>query len=98
MSLKKLPGMKKHRRPYNTQYWVRRRETDLLIGFKHSAWYSVGQELGDRGMHKHGIMREVVYSNIDQIQKIQAQYLSALNEEHPKDPGDGEYRSPEGEE
>ena len=34
--LKKLPGMKRNKRIYNsTQYWVRKRETDLQIGFKH---------------------------------------------------------------
>ncbi|MEB3428870.1 hypothetical protein VLK81_09630 [Citroniella saccharovorans] len=97
MDLKKLHGMKRHRRPYNTQYWVRNKEADLQIGFKHGAWYSVGQELGDMGMRKVGSLRNTTYDNIDQIQQIQAQYLSALNGE-PSDPGDAEYKSPPGEE
>lgn len=34
--LKKLPGMKRSRRIYgSTQFWIRKRETDLIIGFKH---------------------------------------------------------------
>lgn len=34
--LKKLPGMRRSKRIYtSTQYWVRRIETDLQIGFKH---------------------------------------------------------------
>lgn len=34
--VRKLPGMRRSRRPYRSnQYWVRRRETDLQIGFKH---------------------------------------------------------------
>lgn len=97
MDLKKLRGMKRHRRPYNIQYWVRRKETDLQIGFKHGAWYSVGQELGDKGMRKVGSLRNTTYNNIGQIQSIQAQYLSALNGE-PGDPGDSEYKSPAGDE
>lgn len=36
IELKKLPGMRRSKRIYNSaQYWVRRRETDLQIGFKH---------------------------------------------------------------
>ena len=36
VKLKKLPGMKKNKRLYkSTQYWVRKRETDLQMGFKH---------------------------------------------------------------
>lgn len=97
MDLKKLRGMKRHRRPYNLQYWVRRKETDLQIGFKHGAWYSIGQELGDKGMRKVGSLRNNTYNNISMIQQIQSQYLSALNGE-PGDPGDDEYKSPAGDE
>lgn len=81
IELKKLPGMGKHKRIYNSaQYWVRRRETDLQIGFKHNAWYGAHQELGDRKQPKRGILRNSVYPNIDQIRIITGKYLSAIND------------------
>lgn len=80
--LKKLPGMKKNRRIYSSsQYWVRKRETDLQIGFKHDTWYGVLQELGSKNQPKRSILRDTVYENIDLIQKIEAQYLSAVEDE-----------------
>ena len=97
--LKELPGMKRNRRLYqSSQYWVRRKETDLQIGFKHNTWYGVLQELGDRGQPKRDILRSTVMENIDELQRIQAQYLSVLNDKNPSDPGDDEYMSGEGEE
>ena len=97
--LRKLPGMRKSKRPYSsTQYWVRKRETDLQIGFKHNTWYGVLQELGDRGQPKRDILRSTVMENIDQIQTIQGQYLSALNQKNPDIPSEEEYKSTEGEE
>lgn len=94
--LKRLRGMRRSKRPYNsTQYWVRKRETDLQIGFKHNTWYGVFQELGDRGQPKRDILRSTVLENIDEIQRIQAQYLSALNDENPDIPSDEEYISEE---
>jgi len=80
--LKQLPGMKKHRRIYNLQYWARRKEADLQIGFKHEAWYSVNQELGAKGMPKKGILRETVFKHIDDIRRIEGQYLSAIEDEN----------------
>lgn len=80
--LKRLPGMKRNKRLYNsTQYWVRKRETDLQIGFKHNTWYGALQELGSRNQPKRSILRDTVYENIDLIQKIEAQYLSAVEDE-----------------
>ena len=97
--LRKLQGMKKSKRPYSsTQYWVRKRETDLQIGFKHNTWYGVFQELGDRRQPKRDILRGTVMENLDEIQRIQAQYLSALNQEKPDIPSEEEYLSPQGEE
>lgn len=100
-ALQQLPGMKRNRRLYkSTQYWVRRRETDLQIGFKHDSWYGVRSELGTHGSPARGILRDTVYSNIDQIRTIQAQYLSGLSAETPNLSGTSEddYISPEGEE
>lgn len=81
--LKKMPGMKRSKRIYNsTQYWVRKKEGDLQIGFKHNAWYGVQQELGDRKQPKRSILRNIVYNNIDKIRLIEGQYLSAINDEN----------------
>jgi hypothetical protein len=97
LKLKKLPGMKKHRRIYkSTQYWVRRIEADLQIGFKHDTWYGVNQELGSKGMPKKGILRNTVFENIGEIRRIQAQYLSGIDsaqsviDESEARSGDGE--------
>jgi HK97 gp10 family phage protein len=81
--LKKLPGMKRSKRIYkSTQYWVRKRETDLQIGFKHDTWYGVHQELGDRNQPARHILRGTVMENIDEIRKIEGQYLSAIEDEN----------------
>jgi hypothetical protein len=81
--LKKLPGMKRSKRPYkSTQYWLRRRESDLQIGFKHDTWYGVAQEIGTKSQPKRGVLRDTVYENTDQIRIIQGQYLSAIENEN----------------
>ena len=81
--LKTLPGMKRSKRIYSsTQYWVRRRETDLLIGFKHDSWYGAQQELGTKGQPSRNILRDTVMENLDDIKRIQGQYLSAIEEEN----------------
>ena len=105
--MKKLPGLKKHRRPYRgVSYWVRRRESDLLIGFGHAkkgttgdAWYLIQQELGTKNQPKRGIMRNTVFNNIDEIRKAQAQYLSAITDDKADALIDErDYESPDGEE
>jgi hypothetical protein len=81
--LKTLRGMRRSKRLYSsTQYWVRRRETDLLIGFKHDSWYGARQELGTKSMKSKSILRKTVHDNIDQIQLIQGKYLSAIENEN----------------
>ena len=81
--LKKLPGMKRSKRVYNsTQYWVRKRETDLQIGFRHDTWYGVHQELGDRNQPARHILRGTVMENLDEIRRIEGQYLSAIEDEN----------------
>lgn len=101
IELKKMPGMKRSKRIYtSTQYWVRRRESDLQIGFKHDAWYGVNSELGAKGSPARGILRKTVFNNIDEIIKIQSQYLSGISSEKPSLGGtsEAEYESPKGEE
>jgi HK97 gp10 family phage protein len=88
LKLKKLPGLSKSRRPYkSTQYWVRSKEADLQIGFGNSkkgtsgdTWYAIQQELGSKNQPKRGIMRDTVFENIEEMRKIQAQYLSAIKD------------------
>lgn len=98
--VRKLPGMRRVRRPYRSnQYWVRRRETDLQVGFKHSTWYGVQQELGTEGQPARNILRNSVYENIDEIRRIQSQYLSAITTDSAGGLIDeGEAVSPDGEE
>jgi len=98
---KKLPGMRRNKRIYKAwQYWVRRRETDLLIGSKHDTWYGSRSELGTHGSPARGILRETVYENIDQIRIIQGKYLSAIEDENKAlgliDHNGNEYESGEG--
>lgn len=81
--LRKLPGMKRSKRLMrSTQFWVRKQETDLQIGFKHDSWYGARSELGTHGSPARNILRETVFENIDEIRRIQGQYLSAIEDEN----------------
>lgn len=81
--LRQLPGMKRAKRPYSsTQYWVRKQETDLQIGFKHDTWYGVHQELGTKNQPARSILRGTVMENIDDIRRIQGKYLSEIENEN----------------
>lgn len=80
--LRKLPGMRRHRRLWaSTQYWVRRIEADLQIGFKHDSWYGAKSELGDSGQPARGILRGTVLDNVDMIRLIAAQYIKHIEDE-----------------
>lgn len=69
------------------QYWVRKRENDLQVGVENTkygadtAWWADQSELGTSGQPKRGILRNSVYNNIDKIREIEAQYLSAIEDE-----------------
>lgn len=86
---KLLPGMKRSKRIYRiTQTWVRKRESDLQIGFGNTkkdltgdTWYGIQQELGTRSQPKRGILRDTVFESVNDIRDIQAQYLSAIDDE-----------------
>lgn len=81
--VKTRPGLKRSKRPYRAfQFWVRKRETDLLVGIKHDTWYGVDQELGTKNQPRHGILRDTTFENIDEIRKIQGAYLSAIENEN----------------
>jgi len=80
---KKQPGMRRSRRPSGAfQYWVRKRELDLIIGSKHDTWYGAEQEIGSNRQPKRAIIKGAVMNNINNIRKIQGQYLSAVENEN----------------
>ena len=101
LEYKKLPGMKRSRRIYlSTQYWVRKYDGDLQIGHKSDTWYGARSELGTHGSPPRNILRNTVMSSVDDIRRIQGQYLSAIESEN-KAIGlvnEQEYTSPDGEE
>lgn len=68
----------------NIQYWVRKKETDLLVGFKPGGFYGIFQELGapERGIPKVGALKNAVSENIDIIREIQGMYLSTIEDEN----------------
>lgn len=77
-----------------TQYWARRKELDLQIGFKNYNWMTQ-QELGESNYPRLGLLRNTVAKNVNMINNIQSKYLTALNDEKPsipsgKDEGDGD--------
>lgn len=77
-----------------TQYWVRSRQEipDLLVGIKPNAFYGGFQEFGSSKTTRLGLMTSTVQDNIDTMQQIQAQYLSALNQDNPNVPtNEGDY-------
>ena len=88
--LRKLPGMKRNKRVYNSaQTWVRARDADLQIGFGNSKkglsgdnWYSIQQELGTNNQPKRAILRSTVMESIDDIRRVQGRYLSAVESEN----------------
>lgn len=80
---KQMPGMRRSKRPLSAfQYWVRRRETDLVVGSKHRTWYGKDQELGTSKQPKRSIIKGTVMENVNDIRRIQGQYLSAIEAEN----------------
>lgn len=65
----------------NIQYWVRKRETDLQVGFKPGGFYGGFQELGTEKTPKVGALYNSVKDNLFMIIQIESQYLSAIEDE-----------------
>lgn len=65
------------------QYWNRARECDLQIGYKanHRGFPLSFYELGVNNLPKDALITNTVEQNITNIRKIQAQYLSAIEDE-----------------
>lgn len=64
-----------------TQYWVRKKECDLQIGIKPSAFYGAFQEFGSSKTKKVGLLQKTVNENIAEIVEIESKYLSGLEDE-----------------
>ena len=65
----------------NTQYWVRKRDCDLQVGFKPGGFYGGFQELGTEKQPKIGALYNSVKDNIKTIRDIEGAYLSAIEDE-----------------
>lgn len=71
------------------QFWVRKQEGDLLVGIHNvmknknpgETWYGMDQELGLNGQPKRAFLQTSVFENIRTIRDIEAQYLSAIEDE-----------------
>lgn len=73
--------------PRRYQMWVRKQENNLDVGIENTkfgaetAWWADQAELGTHNQPKRGILRSAVYDNIDKIREIEAQYLSAVEDD-----------------
>lgn len=65
----------------NIQYWVRKKDGDLQVGFKPGGFYGMFQELGTENIPKQAALYNTVKDNIRIIRDIEAQYLSAVEDE-----------------
>lgn len=89
----KVRGMSKYTKkmkyaPKRYQMWVRKKETDLILGVENtkkganSAWWADQSELGTNKQPKRGFLYETVKENIDEIRRIEGKYLSAIEDEN----------------
>ena len=78
----------------SVQYWARKKELDVQIGYKHPSWM-MQQERGEYNYPRLGLLRTTVAKSIPEINRIQSQYVKKMNDKKPdipngKDEGDGE--------
>lgn len=66
------------------QYWVRSKQDipDLRIGYKNLGFYGGFYETGTSKTPKLAPIYSAVADNIDEIRKIEGQYLSAIEDEN----------------
>lgn len=90
---KKVRGLNKYLKkmryaPRRYQHWVRKKETDLVLGIENTkfgavtAWWADQSELGINGQPRRGFLYETVRDNIDKIREIEALYLSAIEDDN----------------
>lgn len=74
--------------PKRYQMWVRKQENDLQLGIENtkfgakSAWWADQAELGTGKQPKRAFLHSAVSANIAMIRQIEAQYLSAIEDEN----------------
>ena len=78
----------------SVQYWARKKELDVQVGYKHPSWM-MQQELGEYNYPRLGLLRTTVAKSIPEINRIQSQYVKKMNDKKPdipngNDEGDGE--------
>lgn len=68
----------------NVQYWVRSKQPspNLQVGIKPGGFYIGFMETGTSKQPKIGALERATVENIEEIRKIQAMYLSAIEEEN----------------
>lgn len=68
----------------NLQYWVRSKQQypDLQVGYKPQGFYAGYQETGTSKIAKTAPLYSTVQENIDEIRRIEGQYLSAVEDEN----------------
>lgn len=83
LARKKLPK-KTGRARRNLQTWVRTRQKypDLQIGYKPYGFYGGFYETGTSKIQKTAPIYTVVSDGIEEIRKIEGQYLSAIEDEN----------------
>ncbi|MGN0489405.1 MAG: HK97 gp10 family phage protein [Ruminococcus sp.] len=80
----------------NIQYWVRTKQAtpNLQVGLKPGGFYGMFQEIGAPNRHipRTAALTNSTQENVEEIRKIQAQYLSAVGTESAeKKIDEGEY-------
>lgn len=84
----KLKGLKKSRRVrgrtstflYNVP-WAQSGLPHLEVGVTHDTWYGVEQEMGSSKQPRRQILKKSAQENLSIIAAIEAQYLSAMEDE-----------------
>lgn len=70
-----------------TQYWVRNNpkyddNPNVVVGYKQSGFYAGMFELGTESIKKTAPLYNAVINNVDEIRRIEGQYLSAIEDEN----------------
>ena len=85
--IKKLPGMKRSKRPYKSTlykvpYWKTGQNPKVQIGIKHGTWYGERQEFGTHRMKRKGFLTDTTRGLINDIRLIEGKYLKEVENEN----------------